>query len=314
MKLFTTTILLVTMIFLANAQEKKINKSFSGVSEITLNTGSGDLTLEKGSGNSVNVTVTHTYDEDDYEAKMRMSGSKLIMEEKFHASSMRGSSHWVIQMPDNIEFDFNTGSGDLEISDITIEMDGNSGSGDIDLTDVNGEFDMNTGSGDYVISNLSGEFKVNTGSGDIKLEESEGEFRGNTGSGDIKLSTVSGSCNMNTGSGDVRVEGLRIKEASKFNSGSGDVSVELGGELNDDISVNSGSGDAVLDFNGNEIEGSITMKAKKNSGEIIAPFKFDKVEDIEEGNQTYVKKTVKLGNKDIEIYVGTGTGDAVIKE
>ena len=65
---------------------------------------------------------------------------------------------------------------------------------------------------------------------------------------------------------------------------------------------------------GKKIEGKITMRAKKRGGEIIAPIKFDRVEEIEQGGQTYVEKTVTLGTKDIEIYVGTGTGDAVIKE
>jgi len=314
MKLFTSTILLISMCFLANAQEKEIKKSFSGVSEVSLNTASGDLTLEKGSGNSVDVVVTHTYDDEEYEAKMRMSGSKLIMEEKFHARNMRGSSQWLVRVPENIEFDFNTGSGDLGITDLVIDMEGNSGSGDVDFEDVQGEFKMNTGSGDYSITNLKGELKVNTGSGDIRVEESEGKFRGNTGSGDIKVGSVKGAAKMNTGSGDVRISDITVTESSGFNSGSGDVSVELAAPLGEDINVNSGSGDAVLDFNGHKIEGRITMKAKKNGGEIIAPFKFDKVEEIREGGQTYIEKTVTLGNKDIEIYVGTGTGDAVIKE
>lgn len=35
------------------------------------------------------------------------------------------------------------------------------------------------------------------------------------------------------------------------------------------------------------------MKADKKKGDIDAPIKFDKEEEIKEGNQTYIKKTAK---------------------
>lgn len=313
MRFFIASLIAALIVFNCKAQEKTITNTFTGVSDISLNTGSGDCSLQKGTGNAVEVTVTHTYG-DDFEAKMKMSGSKLVLEEKFHAGSMRGTSRWVITMPDNIGFDFNTGSGDLDISDLIIELDGNSGSGDVDLRKVTGEFDMNTGSGDYTMSGLNGEFKFNTGSGDIRIQDSEGTYRGNTGSGDIKMDYVKCESRMNTGSGDVRIDEFKASGPSRFNSGSGDVTVELGSELEYDINLNSGSGDAVLDFNGHKIEGVITMKTKKRGGEIIAPFEFDKVEEIDEGGQTYVLKSVKLGSREIDIRVTSGTGDAMIKE
>jgi hypothetical protein len=112
----------------------------------------------------------------------------------------------------------------------------------------------------------------------------------------------------------VEAENITLKEDGNFNTGSGDVEISLEAALDYDIELNSGSGDAVLDFNGQKIEGTIVMKAKKRGGDIRAPFEFDRVEEIEEGGDIYIKKTKKLGNKDIDIYVGTGTGNAIIRE
>jgi hypothetical protein len=81
-----------------------------------------------------------------------------------------------------------------------------------------------------------------------------------------------------------------------------------------DISLNSGSGDAILDFNGNKIEGLIVMKANKKNGVIKAPFDFDKTEEIEQGrDQVAIKKTTQRGTSDVKISIGTGSGVAQIK-
>jgi myo-inositol-hexaphosphate 3-phosphohydrolase len=80
--------------------------------------------------------------------------------------------------------------------------------------------------------------------------------------------------------------------------------------------VNSGSGDATLDFGGNKIEGKVIMTANKKNGKIVAPFTFDKTEEVDNGNNDNVRirKTVQLGTNDIEIKVGTGSGTAEIKK
>ena len=55
------------------------------------------------------------------------------------------------------------------------------------------------------------------------------------------------------------------------------------------------------------------MTAGERSGNIIAPFKFDKEEVIENGsNSKTIRKTAKLGNQSISIRVGTGSGTAEI--
>ena len=57
-------------------EEKTVEKSFSGVKSIDLNTASGDCIIKKGSGQNVQIVVTYTYDDDDYTPKMDQSGSR----------------------------------------------------------------------------------------------------------------------------------------------------------------------------------------------------------------------------------------------
>lgn len=296
------------------SQGKVIEKSFDNVNSIKLNTASGSCEVKKAAGKSVKVMVEFTYDQEDFEAKMEMRGTELVMEEKFHARNMRGTSSWTLIVPDNIDLEFNTGSGDLEISDLVIDVDFNSGSGNAEFSNIEGDLICNSGSGDFEMVDVRGELKMNAGSGSHRITKSMASAKLNTGSGEIELENSQGDYHLNSGSGDVSAEMLTQTGSSSFNSGSGDVDIELAASLKNDISVNSGSGDAVLDYNGNPIEGKITMKAKKNGGEIRAPFKFDTEEEIEEGNDIYIQKKVKFGSKDIDVKVGTGTGRAEIKE
>ena len=148
----------------------------------------------------------------------------------------------------------------------------------------------------------------------MSVSQASGEVELNCGSGDISLDNINGEIAANTGSGDVAAKSVILADESAFNSGSGDVYVSLTESLKHDISVNSGSGDAVLDFNGNAINGTVVMTANKKNGEIHAPFPFDKEEEIDNNGHTTLKKTAKLGDGSVDIRIGTGSGDAKISE
>ncbi len=291
-KLFILLLAMLPMIALA---QEKIEQNFSGIEEIDVSVGPGDAIFEKSPDNKVYLTLTHNID--DYNPTIEQKGDRLRVREENRNGSWRGSATWKFLVPDNTEIEFNTGSGEIEISGLSVDAS------------------INSGSGDLSFSNITGEVKGNTGSGDITFDKANGEFRMNTGSGDVEADDMTGYMTFNTGSGDVEVKNLVLSDNSNFNSGSGDVEISLGAPLDYDLSLNSGSGDAVLDFNGNKIEGMIVMKANKRNGRIVAPFKFDSEEEIENGrNNTTLKKTAKIGNKDVRINVNTGSGTAEVEE
>lgn len=306
---------LMLIIAIGGYSQNNISKTFRGIKEIKLSTASGDTEIKKSNNAEVTVEVTYTYSEDNFTPILEQDGDVLILKEKFSNNrSGSGSSSWDLTVPDNLEISFNSGSGDLEARGITTELSANSGSGDVEISNLVGDFSSNTGSGDVAIENYKGDLKINTGSGDIELSKASGELEINLGSGDIDAEGIEGGVRFNAGSGDITVRDAVITNSSSLNSGSGDAEVILKSALKANISINSGSGDATLDFNGLEVTGEFTMKANKKNGEISAPFKFDDVSEEKQGNQTIVTKKAKIGNSDIAIKIGTGSGRASVKK
>jgi hypothetical protein len=304
-----------TLISFSLLAQQNINKTFKGVKEIQLTTGSGDCKVVKSNNQEVVVDLTYTYDDENYTPVLELDGDVLVLKEKFKNNrSDAGNSNWQLSVPDNIALKYNAGSGDLSIKEVSLDLNTNTGSGDIDAVNMSGSFTSNSGSGEVSIDNYKGELKINTGSGDIEVANSTGEFNINLGSGDIDAENISGTMKFNAGSGDINVEDVVITGKSSMNSGSGDARVSLKSDLQAGISINSGSGDATLDFNGLEVKGAFTMKANKKHGEISAPFEFDEVSEEKHGNQTVVTKKAKVGNSNIEIKLATGSGRASVQK
>jgi hypothetical protein len=240
----------------------------------------------------------------------------LVIDERFERSrSNRGYAKWTLEIPDGLDLEFKTGSGNIEVDGLEINVMAKSGSGNIEMSDVTGEFRMNTGSGNIELVNVKGDNQGNTGSGNIRLDRIEGNSDFNTGSGNIRGRSVSGAMDYNTGSGNIIIEGATIQGQSKMNTGSGNAEVVLDGELNFDLSLNTGSGNATLDFNGTTIAGEFRMEASSKS-DIRAPFEFDRVSEKESGwrNSKRYTKEAKVGNKDIQIVISTGSGVSQVKK
>jgi hypothetical protein len=318
-KLKSTLLAAFMLVGLAVQAQERIERSFSGVEKIRLTTASGNGTIKKGNGNEVRVVVEYTYDEEDYQPEFEQRGTTLVIEEEFRRSRyMRGYAEWTLEIPDGLDLDFKTGSGNIEIEGLEIEIQASSGSGNIDIIDVDGSARTNTGSGNIELDNVAGDVDANTGSGSIRLRAIVGDASLNTGSGNIRGNSVSGAFSMNTGSGNIEVTDATITGRSSLNTGSGNAELVLAAELNDDVSLSTGSGNAILDFNGQTIEGEFTMKAQ-DSDDIRAPFNFDESysgdDDDRRGrrNRGYTKKA-KVGSKNVVIKISTGSGRAIVKE
>jgi DUF4097 and DUF4098 domain-containing protein YvlB len=297
------------------AQDKKVSKSFSSIKTIQIKTASGNVRLKRSADQQVKVDLSYTYDEDEYTPQMDASGSKLTLTEDFSRGNHSGSATWDVQVPADLVINISSGSGEVNAEGISADLRTSVGSGDLSIRALKGSVNMNTGSGNIDATEIDGDLSLNTGSGDIRLEQGNGDVSVNAGSGTITMKQMSGAISANTGSGHIKATGITLKGRSKFNSGSGDALVTLSAPLDFDISVNSGSGDAVLNFNGNDISGKIVMTANKRSGNIVAPFKFDTEETIDDrGSDERIQKTAMIGSKNINIKIGTGSGTAEIKK
>lgn len=290
--------------------QERITKTFSGIENVNLSTASGNGTIKRSDNNEVTVTVEYTFDEDIYKPIFEQNGSSLRVEEKFERNRWnRGYARWTLEVPNGIDLNFKTGSGNIEVSGVNINVTAKSGSGNINISDLEGTVSSNTGSGNLEFSNIKGTHNGNTGSGNIRVDRSEGDSDMNTGSGNVRLRDVSGVFKMSSGSGNVIVEGAAIRGASRFSTGSGNVEVELSSALDYDLTLGTGSGNATLDFNGSQIAGEFIMEASsKNS--IQAPFSFDRTS---EKGRRYVKEA-KVGNKNILVKISSGSGRAAVRD
>ena len=300
--------------------QKTINKTFDDIDFVGVNIASGSAYVKKSNSNQVKVTVEYTYDDDDYTPEFDVSGSRLRVKEEFGRGrrnwNIKGKSTWTFELPDGIELDLNTGSGNVEVVGLEVRMRVSSGSGSIEVENTKGDSRVNTGSGNISITQLTGEVRANTGSGNIRIREVEGDSDLNTGSGNVRATDVTGKMRYNTGSGRIDAENLTITDHSRFSTGSGNVDVSLGAALDHDLILSTGSGNATLDFNGQKIEGIFFMEASSKSS-ISAPFDFDKSYESDEGygrnNRRWVKEAT-IGSKDVRIDITTGSGNAKVRQ
>lgn len=316
-KISLTALTLLLALSVAQAQEK-VEKSFSGIKSIRLTTSSGNGIIKKSTSNEVKVVLEYTYDKDSYEPKFEQSGDRLYIEEDFRRSRWtNGYSRWTLEIPDGLELEFKTGSGNIEVRSVNVELNSNTGSGNIDLDRVEGNVRANTGSGNISLRDVNGRMSANTGSGSIRLDNVKAQdgARFNTGSGNIRANVIEGELDMNTGSGGIDVRAATITGHSTFNTGSGNAQLELAAALDFDVSINTGSGNATLDFNGQEIAGDFYMKASDKSN-IRAPFKFDKEYEEDRGwrGRTNYIKEAKVGSKAIRISISSGSGRAEVRK
>lgn len=176
-----------------------------------------------------------------------------------------------------------TGSGNIHLTRIGERARTHAGSGDITLEEVRGDVEARTGSGNVIAKSISGGLDAQTGSGDVTLEQvAKGDVSARTGSGNVKLQGVQGGLKAHTGSGDVYAEGEPIG-GWEIETGSGNVRVSVPSTASFDLDARSSSGEVTVN---RPITIQGTMKRNRIEG--------------------------KAGNGGMLLTLRTGSGDIVI--
>jgi len=278
------------------AQKGKLFKeSYEAKERIKIKLVLGDCKIKKSMDAKILVTVNYTYDDENYEVRVKEKENSLTLQEKFYGGDTDGDSEWTIHLPENVEVDFSTATGDLTMENGMVELDANSGTGDINIRDSEGEFDLNSGTGDLRVEGSEGEFDLNSGTGNVKIESSMGDF------------------DVNSGTGDVQGIGLAIVDEADFNSGTGDAEVTDPKGKDFDLSINSGTGDATLILNNSPLEGYFEFRTTSAKGDIKCPIDFDKESESSDGYNDYMRKSFTKGKKTPRYFISTGSGTAELK-
>lgn len=254
----------------------------SGPVSLDVQLASGDIRIDRGDDNRVDVELTAT-DPDAQElidnARVELRGSELIVDVPnkrggFSLGNLFGGRGIVcrIRCADGSSLKARTKSADVTVSIPLGEADIATASGDADLRDVAGDLSYKGASGDLTAGNVGGRASVNTASGDVRLGRVGGQLSANSASGDISVDAADSDAKANTASGDVSLDAIVSGEVT-VNSASGDVSIGVrrGSQAFLDCSTVSGDARSELDFTGSEPAGNgpmVHVKARTVSGDI----------------------------------------------
>ncbi len=191
------------------------------------------------------------------------------------------SIDYEITTPTNTMLTAESGSGDLQLSNLTGTVRGHTGSGSIRADKLGAGSKLDTGSGTIEATNLMGSATLETGSGDLRASS----HRPATWSraqvpAPSTWPTVQGAVKAETGSGTLEISG-QPTSPWKLETGSGDISMRLGSSAHFTLDAETGSGTVKSDLPltvrgsmdkhhviGTVNGGGPTIKAQTGSGDI----------------------------------------------
>lgn len=208
--------------------------SVTGPVQLEVKTGSGNITMRRGSAGSVRIQARVT-------ANTRFGDAAALVREVEQNPPIRQSGNTIVIGSDVQKWDRVGISYDLTVPEET-QAAARTGSGNIDCYDVRGPLKIDTGSGNIRVENSASSVDSSTGSGNVAVSRAGGSVRAGTGSGNIQLVSINGSADTHTGSGDISVSGAT--GAVRARTGSGTVRIE---RATAEVSADAGSGGVVVD-------------------------------------------------------------------
>jgi DUF4097 and DUF4098 domain-containing protein YvlB len=192
----------------------------SGRVELSVNTGSGNIHITRGSDNRIHVFGkvksgwgNSGWGSSNNDDKVREIAAHPPIEQTgnivrigaHHENLHNISIDYEIEAPAGSFLEAGSGSGDITDDGVGENAKLSTGSGNIHGTGLHGNFSADTGSGNiYAEQSGEGDVKAQTGSGNVELKNIKGGLRGGTGSGNIKVGgTPTAPWHVETGSGNV---------------------------------------------------------------------------------------------------------------
>jgi hypothetical protein len=280
----------------AFAAEKSFDRTLTVNGPVTLHisTGSGYIHVSPGSDNQVHI-VGHVKGSNSWwgggssdEAVARVAdnppinqaGNIISVGEHNNDDSARHVSiDYEVTTPANTMLVAESGSGDLQLSNLMGTVRAHTGSGSINADKLGAGSRLETGSGSIEATHLMGSTTLETGSGEVSAQlASAGDVVASTGSGSIKLENVQGAVKAVTGSGSLEIGG-QPTSPWKLETGSGDITMRVG-NAHFTLDAETGSGSVKSDppltthvsdkhhVNGTVNGGGPTVKAQTGSGDI----------------------------------------------
>lgn len=248
--------------------------SVTGPVDLTVQTGSGTITVRRGDSSKVEIHGTiranHWHVGGDVEARIHEIETKPPIEQNgntirvghFDDREQNISISYELIVPAESKARAESGSGDQSVEGINGPVDASSGSGNQHVANIGGEARARTGSGEIELNSIGGNSHATAGSGSIRAVGIAGGLTASSGSGNIKLEqTAAGDVEISTGSGDIEIRGA--KGSVRATTGSG--SIHAQGRPTGDWRLRSGSGDVTAEL---PRDAAFDVVARSSSGNI----------------------------------------------
>jgi len=320
----STIALAASLVLGASAAAAEAKGSFdrtlnvSGIPDVEIHTGSGNITVRRGSASVVTVHARiHARDNwigNDLSAQekvkrieadppIKQSGNMITIGKIEDRELRRNVSiDYEVNVPEKTKLLAETGSGDQQIEGINGPLRAETGSGSVTATGITGDARLSTGSGDVRLESIQGRLYARTGSGNIVARNVTGGMEAETGSGDIEYDqTQGGDVAARTGSGNIRLR--NIKGGLDASAGSGDVTVD--GEVLGAWEIETGSGNISLRV---PTQSNFDVKAWTSSGNVTVDHPITM-----QGSLRRNRVEGKVGNGGVLLTLHTGSGDINIR-
>jgi len=212
------------------------NLTFSGKLDLSVSTGSGNITITRGAANQIHIHGIVKVNHDGDPAQAQQIAANPPIEQQGNTIRIGGhqenlhniSISYVIEAPADTALNAATGSGNITDTGVGQDAKLTTGSGNIMATGIDGGFKAQTGSGNIAIDGSGqGDAKAQTGSGTIDLKGVHGSLIAQTGSGEIKASgTPSSPWKLQTGSGSIELSTGNAPMNLDASTGSGKISTD----------------------------------------------------------------------------------------
>jgi DUF4097 and DUF4098 domain-containing protein YvlB len=140
--------------------------------------------------------------------------------------------------------DLETTSGDVEVFDVRGDVAIRGTSSDMELSNIKGDVKISSTSGETSVADLTGSVRIDKTSGDIHLEMIRGDIQASSSSGDLMIDQIEGGLDLETSSGDIEVKTKVLGRCEYYaETSSGSVDFSLPENSDAQVTLKTSSGD-----------------------------------------------------------------------
>ncbi|MCJ7577994.1 MAG: DUF4097 domain-containing protein [candidate division Zixibacteria bacterium] len=267
---------------------------------------SGEIKIESHPENKIIIDALKVVEADNSEeAKRKTDGIEVVIENydskveiKTKYTPLKSKSFWEAVLG----FDGKS-SGYVDYHILVpekIELNVSSISGDVIISDISGGVEVNVTSGDLWIKRIKGHLDLETTSGDVEISMIEGGVIASGTSSNLEMFDIKGDANLSSTSGDISAED--IAGSIQINNTSGDVSLK---EVEGNIEVTTASGDVIID----QKEGGLRLESSSGDVEVKTKI-FPQYKYYVETSSGYIRLLLPQdSNAEVELETSSGSLD-----